>query len=105
MGGLTAVAKNSQEKATIIYDAIESSGGFYEAVAQPESRSLMNITYRTPNDELDKKFVAEALSNDMSGLKGHRSVGGLRASIYNAFPINGCVTLAQFMKDFAASNS
>lgn len=103
-GGLTAIAKNNQEKAAIIYDEIESSGGFYEAVAQAQSRSLMNITYRTPNDELDKKFVAEALSNDMSGLKGHRSVGGLRASIYNAFPINGCVTLAQFMKDFAASN-
>ena len=104
-GGLPAVAKNNQEKAAIIYDAIECSGGFYEAVAQPESRSLMNITYRTPNVDLDKKFVAEALSNDMSGLKGHRSVGGLRASIYNAFPKSGCETLAQFMKEFAASNS
>lgn len=103
-GGLTAVAKNNQEKAAIIYDAIENSGGFFEAVAQPQSRSLMNITFRAPNDDLDKKFIAEALDNDMSGLKGHRSVGGLRASIYNAFPKNGCATLAQFMKDFAASN-
>lgn len=103
-GGLTAIAKKNEEKAAFIYDAIENSGGFYQAVAQLESRSLMNITFRTPNDDLDKKFISEALDNDMSGLKGHRSVGGLRASIYNAFPKSGCETLAQFMKDFAASN-
>jgi len=103
-GGLTEVAKHNQEKAAIVYDAIESSSGFYQAVAKPESRSLMNITYRTPNEDLDKKFITEALDNDMTGLKGYRSIGGLRASIYNAFPRNGCEVLAQFMKDFAARN-
>ena len=64
----------------------------------------MNVTFRTPNDELDKKFIDEALGNDMAGLKGHRSAGGLRASIYNAFPKAGCEALAQFMKSFAQRN-
>ena len=103
-GGLTALAQRNGEKAAIIYDAIDGSGGFYKGVARADSRSLMNVTFRGPNDDLDKKFIDEALGNDMSGLKGHRSVGGLRASIYNAFPKAGCEAMAQFMKDFAQRN-
>ncbi len=103
-GGLAALADRNQKKAAIIYEAIDGSGGFYKGVARPDSRSLMNVTFRTPNDDLDKKFIEEALANDMSGLKGHRSAGGLRASIYNAFPKEGCEALAQFMKDFAQRN-
>ena len=103
-GGLATLADRNRKKAAIMYDAIESSGGFYKGVARADSRSLMNVTFRTPNDDLDKKFIEEALASDMSGLKGHRSAGGLRASIYNAFPKAGCEALAQFMKDFAQRN-
>jgi len=103
-GGLGAIGARNQEKAGIVYDAIDGSGGFYRPVARADSRSRMNITFRTPGDELDKKFIEEAGAHDMSGLKGHRSVGGLRASIYNAFPRRGCAALASFMKDFAARN-
>ena len=103
-GGLTALAQRNREKAAIIYDAIDGSGGFYRGVARSDSRSLMNVTFRTLNDDLDKKFIEEALANDMSGLKGHRSAGGLRASIYNAFPKAGCEVLVQFMRDFAQRN-
>ncbi|MHC5006268.1 MAG: 3-phosphoserine/phosphohydroxythreonine transaminase [Planctomycetota bacterium] len=103
-GGLEAMGARNQEKAGIVYDAIDGSGGFYRPVARADSRSRMNITFRTPGDELDKKFIEESAAHDMSGLKGHRSVGGLRASIYNAFPRQGCEVLASFMKDFAARN-
>jgi phosphoserine aminotransferase len=103
-GGLEAMGARNQEKAGIVYDAIDGSGGFYRPVARADSRSRMNITFRTPGDELDKKFIEESAAHDMSGLKGHRSVGGLRASIYNAFPRQGCEVLASFMKDVAARN-
>ncbi len=103
MGGLEAMAKHNQAKAKIIYDAIDGID-FYGAVAKLDSRSMMNITFRTPNADLDKKFIAEALDADLSGLKGHRSVGGLRASVYNAFPVEGCKALVEFMKNFAAKN-
>ena len=103
-GGLPALARHNDEKAAVIYDAIDDSGGFYRPVARADSRSRMNVTFRTPGDEPDRKFVDEAQQHDMWGLKGHRSVGGLRASIYNAFPREGCDTLAAFMKDFAARN-
>jgi phosphoserine aminotransferase len=100
-GGLAALGTRNEQKAGIVYDAIDGSGGFYRPVARPDSRSWMNITFRTPDEKLDKKFIEEAAAHDMSGLKGHRSVGGLRASIYNAFPREGCEALASFMKDFA----
>ncbi len=103
-GGLEAARQRNEAKAKIVYDAIDGSGGFYSAVAREDSRSLMNIAFRTPSEDLDRKFVAEALENDMSGLKGHRSVGGLRASVYNAFPAKGCTALAEFMADFAGRN-
>ncbi|MGI9014732.1 MAG: phosphoserine transaminase [Phycisphaerales bacterium] len=103
-GGLQAMEKHNAAKATHIYDAIDNHAGFYTCVSQPQCRSLMNISFRTPSADLDKKFIAEAEQHDMDGLKGYRSVGGIRASVYNAFPIAGCQVLADFMKDFAQRN-
>jgi phosphoserine aminotransferase len=103
-GGLEAMGRRNRAKAQLVYDAIDGSAGFYRPVARRDSRSLMNVTFRTPSEELDKRLVQEAAANGMDGLKGHRSVGGLRASIYNAFPPEGCETLARFMKDFARRN-
>jgi phosphoserine aminotransferase len=103
-GGLKEIAKRNEAKAKLLYDAIDGSGGFYRGVARPDSRSLMNVSFRTPSEELDKRLIKESEANDMDGLKGHRDAGGLRASIYNAFPIEGCRALAQLMKDFAARN-
>jgi phosphoserine aminotransferase len=98
-GGLDAVHKRNQEKAALIYDEIDSTG-FYKGHAAPDSRSLMNVTFRLPTEELEKQFVAEATKAGLDGLKGHRSVGGIRASIYNAFPKDGVETLVSFMKEF-----
>jgi phosphoserine aminotransferase len=103
-GGLTAIEKRNADKAKLIYDAIDQSRGFYKGVARPDSRSHMNVTFRTASEDLDKKFVAEAAKLDMDGLKGHRDAGGMRASIYNAFPLQGCKVLADFMRDFAKKN-
>jgi phosphoserine aminotransferase len=103
-GGLAAMAERNREKAQLLYDVLASCAGFYDAHAGEGSRSLMNVTFRTPSPELDAKFVKESEAAGFSGLKGHRSVGGMRASIYNAFPRAGCEALAQFMKDFAAKN-
>lgn len=103
-GGLTAIQQRNDEKARIVYDAIDGSGGFYRGVSQPHCRSVMNVSFRTPSAETDAAFIAEAKAQEMDGLKGHRDVGGLRASIYNAFPRAGCEALAQFMTDFAQRN-
>ncbi|MGB9663990.1 MAG: 3-phosphoserine/phosphohydroxythreonine transaminase [Ignavibacteria bacterium] len=105
LGGLEAIAKINDEKAKLIYDAIDNSNGFYRGHAEKDSRSKMNITFRLPNEELEKKFVKEATEKGLVGLKGHRSVGGLRASVYNAFPIEGAKALVEFMKDFQQKNS
>lgn len=94
----------NREKAAILYDAIDSSDGYYVAHAAKEARSLMNVTFRLPTTELTEQFCAEAESLGMSGLRGHRSVGGIRASIYNAFPKEGVVRLVEFMKDFSSRN-
>jgi phosphoserine aminotransferase len=102
-GGLAEMEKRNAEKAGLIYDLLGESE-FYTAAAAKDSRSMMNITFTTPSEELDAKFVAEAKAAGLDGLKGHRSVGGMRASVYNAFPRAGCEALAQFMKDFAAKN-
>ncbi|GIW73499.1 MAG: hypothetical protein KatS3mg103_0021 [Phycisphaerales bacterium] len=75
--------------------------GFYKPHARPDSRSMMNITFNCPSDELNKAFLEQASKQGFDGLKGHRSVGGIRASIYNAFPPSGCQALAQFMREFA----
>lgn len=103
-GGLAAQAERNQAKAKLIYDAIDESGGVFRGHAQKANRSLMNITFTLANDEITERFLKEAKENGFAGLKGHRSVGGCRASIYNAFPHEGCVALAQFMRDFACRN-
>jgi phosphoserine aminotransferase len=104
LGGVAALAKRNAEKAKLIYDAIDQSGGFYKGHAAPESRSLMNVTFRLPTEALEKTFLAEAASAGMVGLPGHRSVGGIRASIYNANSVEASQTLASFMNDFAKKN-
>ena len=103
-GGLTAMAERNAKKAKLLYDAIDNSDGFYRGHADKDSRSFMNVTFRLPNEELEKKFVAEALEHNLSGVKGHRSVGGMRASIYNAMPIEGAEALADFMDQFKKAN-
>ncbi|HEX9690279.1 MAG TPA: 3-phosphoserine/phosphohydroxythreonine transaminase [Thermoanaerobaculia bacterium] len=103
-GGLEAIGRRNAEKAEILYDALESSGGFYRPHAKPGSRSNMNVTFRLPSEDLEKQFVAEAGKHGLSGLKGHRSVGGIRASIYNAFPKKGVEALVSFMEEFAKKN-
>lgn len=103
-GGLKVMAQRNIKKAKILYGIIDESDGFYKGHAQVDSRSLMNVTFRLPNEELEKKFIAEALENNISGVKGHRLVGGMRASIYNAMPIEGAEVLAEFMKKFQRKN-
>ncbi|MBU4068800.1 MAG: 3-phosphoserine/phosphohydroxythreonine transaminase, partial [Proteobacteria bacterium] len=90
-------------KAELLYRVIDSSG-FYKGTAEPDSRSLMNVTFRLPNEDLEKRFVQEALENGMDGLKGHRSVGGCRASIYNATTIEAVKALTDLMKTFEKKN-
>lgn len=103
MGGVAAIEKINREKADLLYSAIDS-GDYYRGHAEKDSRSLMNIAFNLPTPELEAKFIAEAAAIGLNGLKGHRSIGGCRASIYNAFPVEGVVKLVAFMKDFAAKN-
>ncbi len=102
LGGLEAVEKVNREKAGIIYDVIDSSNGFFNCPVQKENRSMMNIVFTMENEELEKDFIAKASEKGMVGLKGHRSVGGCRASVYNSMPMEGVNALADFMKEFAA---
>ncbi len=104
LGGLEEMARRNQTKANLLYQAIDNSNGYYRGHAQPDSRSLMNVTFRLPSEELEKKFIKEATVQGLDGLKGHRSVGGLRASIYNAFPLEGVESLTQFMREFQRVN-
>lgn len=104
LGGLPAVDKRAEERSETVYKAIDQSDGYYNCPVPTACRSRMNVVWRLANEELEKKFIAEALTEGMSGLKGHRSVGGCRASIYNAMPIEGVRTLADFMADFAKKN-
>jgi phosphoserine aminotransferase len=103
-GGVGAIHKRNLAKAAHIYGAIDQSGGFYRGHARPDSRSLMNITFRLASDEQEKKFLGEAKKAGFVGLAGHRSVGGCRASAYNAVPEETCRALAQFMIDFQKNN-
>ncbi len=103
-GGVSAMEKNNKEKAKILYDAIDAERGFYRGHAEKRARSLMNVTFRLPSEELENQFCAEAAAENLDGLKGHRSIGGIRASIYNAFPREGIESLAGFMKNFAQKN-
>ena len=104
MGGLEAMKAHNEKKAKILYDFLDSSKMF-KGTVRPEDRSLMNVPFVTGDEELDKKFVAEAKAAGFENLKGHRTVGGMRASIYNAMPIEGVEKLVQFMKDFEQANS
>ncbi|SEB95125.1 3-phosphoserine/phosphohydroxythreonine transaminase [Paenibacillus sp. GP183] len=104
-GGLTVLEQINRKKTALIYNAIDQSGGFYRGPVDQGSRSMMNITFRLQDEELEKKFVKESEQNGFVGLKGHRSVGGLRASTYNAVPYESCKALADFMVDFQHRNS
>jgi len=103
-GGLAAMEKKNEAKAALIYDAIDASEGFYSGHSKSSARSLMNVTFRLPSEDLDEQFWLEAAAHGLDGLQGHRSVGGIRASIYNAFPKKGVERLVEFMKDFAQRN-
>lgn len=103
-GGVAALQKENEKKALLLYNTIDESEGFYKGHARPDSRSYMNVTFTLPNEELTKKFLAEAKVAGFVGLNGHRSVGGCRASIYNAVPYEHCEKLADFMKNFQKEN-
>lgn len=100
-GGLGPLAERNRRKARTLYDAIDASGGFYRGHAAPDSRSLMNVTFRLRDEALERAFLTEAAAAGFVGLAGHRSVGGVRASLYNAMSLEGCAALAAFMADFA----
>lgn len=102
-GGLTAMAERNEEKAAILYDFLDQSA-LFKAPVHPGSRSLMNVVFRTPSEELDAKFTSEATKRGLDGLKGHRSAGGMRASIYNACPRASVEALVLFMQEFEQAN-
>jgi phosphoserine aminotransferase len=100
IGGLAAMAQTNRAKAKLLYDVIDGSGGFYVGHAQPDCRSMMNVTFRFASQDVEKKFLAGAAERGLCELKGHRSVGGIRASIYNAMPVAGVRELADYMTEF-----
>lgn len=104
LGGVSAIEKINRKKAQTLYDFIDNSDGFYKGHAKKDSRSLMNVTFNLPTPELEAKCVAEGLANGLVGLKGHRSIGGMRASIYNAMPTEGVQALVDFLKKFQEDN-
>jgi phosphoserine aminotransferase len=103
LGGLVTMQRINEEKARLVYDVIDGSD-FFRGHAAPDSRSLMNVTWRLPSEELEKKFAQEAEAEGLTGLKGHRSVGGLRASLYNALPLESVQALVEFMLEFERRN-
>nr|MBN2277007.1 3-phosphoserine/phosphohydroxythreonine transaminase [candidate division Zixibacteria bacterium] len=103
-GGLEAVEKVNREKKDAIYGLIDQNPDFFKGTVQKDSRSWMNITLRLPNEDLEKKFISEAKAAGFIGLKGHRSVGGIRVSLYNALPLDGAKKLAEFMEKFRKAN-
>lgn len=105
IGGLEAMHAHNQKKAAFLYNVIDAFPGFYQGHAEPSCRSLMNVTFRLPSDELQTAFLAGAKALSLENLAGHRSVGGIRASIYNAMPPAGAQTLAQYMRDFATKHA
>ncbi len=105
VGGIVEMRERSREKAHLLYDAIDRSDGFYRGHAAPPARSLMNVTFRLPSEELERAFLAEATKHDLIELTGHRSVGGIRASIYNAMPTEGVRALAGFMEVFRSRHA
>jgi phosphoserine aminotransferase len=99
VGGLSAIATANERKAAKLYSEIDRTG-FYRGTAHKECRSLMNVTFRLGTEELEAQFIKESTASGLDGLKGHRSVGGMRASIYNAFPEEGVDALVGFMREF-----
>ncbi len=104
IGGVKTLEKINREKAKILYDVIDGSDGFYKGHARKDSRSLMNVTYTLASEDLETKCVAGGTERGLIGLKGHRSVGGMRASIYNAMPIEGVKALAEYLEEFKEQN-
>lgn len=104
MGGMAAMEKHNRTKAAMIYDTIDADTDFFRAPVAKDSRSLMNIVFRLPSEELEKKFIAEGTERRMLGLKGHRSVGGIRISTYNSCTLEAAEAAAGFMKEFAKAN-
>jgi phosphoserine aminotransferase len=104
VGGLAAIEKTNRAKADLLYKAIDESGGFYSGHAKPDARSLMNITFRLPSEELEELCAKEAKKENLIGLKGHRSVGGMRASLYNAVTMESVDVLVKFLKEFQRKN-
>jgi len=104
VGGLAAMKSHNEKKCAAIYNVIDANTGFYSGHANKDSRSLMNVTFRLPSDELQSSFLKGAAALELENLGGHRSVGGIRASIYNAMPMEGVETLASYMQDFATKN-
>jgi phosphoserine aminotransferase len=104
LGGLAAMEKNNRDKGKVIYDAIDARPDYYRSPVEKASRSFMNVVWRLPSEALEEKFVKEAKAAKMAGLKGHRSVGGIRASIYNAVSLESVKALASFMETFAKAN-
>jgi phosphoserine aminotransferase len=102
-GGLAGIAEHNASKARLLYDFIDQSD-FFRGTAQPDSRSRMNVCFRAPTEDLESKFISEATKRGLDGLKGHRNAGGMRASIYNAFPRAGVEALVAFMKEFEQAN-
>jgi phosphoserine aminotransferase len=102
-GGLASMEKENIDKSQLIYDAVDATS-FYRGHADADCRSIMNVTFRLPSEDLEKKFASEATAQGLDGLKGHRSVGGIRASIYNAFPREGVEALVSFMREFERKN-
>jgi phosphoserine aminotransferase len=105
VGGLDKMAERNREKAALLYEAIDASEGFYRGQAEPEARSRMNVTFRLPSAELEDAFVAESAGHGLLELRGHRSVGGIRASIYNAMPLEGVRALAELMDEFRSAHT
>ncbi len=103
LGGLEAIEKRNMAKSNLVYKAIDESGGYYKGHAKSD-RSRMNITFRLPGEALEDQFASEAKKADLIGLKGHRSVGGMRASLYNALPVEASESLVRFMKEFQQKN-
>ncbi len=105
VGGLDAMHQQNAEKAQMLYDVLDQSEGFFQGHARPECRSLMNVTFRLPSEDLEKQFLEQAAEQDLVSLKGHRSVGGIRASIYNAMPVEGVEALKRHMLAFQAKHA
>lgn len=104
LGGLAAIAKRNEAKAALVYRTIDESGGFYRGHAKTGARSVMNIPFRLPNEQLEEAFASESKKHGLIGLKGHRSVGGMRASLYNALDVDAAESLTGFMREFQKTN-